>query len=711
MTLTTTQTRVSYPGAGLTGPFPFPFRIFAYSDLYVVKTSAGGIKTVLAYGPDFTGTGQGDATGTITLTTALATAETVAIRRKPTITQPVDIRNQGNYYAATHEDEFDRLTMIDQSQQDELDRSFKLDETLDPSLYSLRVSAPKAGKVLVATASGIDWASLDSSATALPGASRTVTTLSAYLQNNALFNAKDYGAIADGNSHPLSGYFGSLAAAQVVYPHATALTQELDWAASQMAINQAQPVKGVAYHPIGTYSMGNDGWTAYVGSQIRGDTGYQYGTGFGIDPKGTRFNFAPTSTKDFLTVSPVGRSSGFAQHISMEGFYIHGNSVLGGATTSRYGLNVDAVIYGRFENIGIEGFQYAIRCSSTINNDFKNIWASGTVACVVYAGGNETTDSWWHCSFMGPPTGEGSPIGVQFLGSSLAIRFFAWLWEQINNYGMEIAKDCQNIEVHGAYCEDVPFTNNANGAMFRVGYTGTSLVIQNHLSVFGGMFAGRNAGTVGQFLDCDYCSGVQLIGVTHSRFTNIIRTTANTRANSIVVQGGAGISWVTYATDSTKISGTYPSGVVNSGGQIQNAIFGQVTANNVGVIGALTAANAAISSAVTNLLTLANSIAAGAGNLATIRFMHNYTNWGLSDDAYISSNPEEALNFRASLDFATSDGTGAAPTTRLRIRGAGQLQLSNLGATPANLVDGQFWYDGTNLRFRTGGVSKTVTVT
>lgn len=46
-----------------------------------------------------------------------------------------------------------------------------------------------------------------------------------------------FGAVGDGNSHPLSGQFGTLAAAQAIYPHATALTNELDWAAMQAAIN------------------------------------------------------------------------------------------------------------------------------------------------------------------------------------------------------------------------------------------------------------------------------------------------------------------------------------------------------------------------------------------------------------------------------------------------------------------------------------------
>ena len=43
--------------------------------------------------------------------------------------------------------------------------------------------------------------------------------------------------MADGASHPLSSRFPSLAAAKAVYPHASALTDEIDWCVLQGAIN------------------------------------------------------------------------------------------------------------------------------------------------------------------------------------------------------------------------------------------------------------------------------------------------------------------------------------------------------------------------------------------------------------------------------------------------------------------------------------------
>ncbi|MDU1796615.1 MAG: hypothetical protein E6801_08425, partial [Pseudomonas aeruginosa] len=69
---------------------------------------------------------------------------------------------------------------------------------------------------------------------------------------NDTANVKDYGAIADGAYHPLSERFATLADAQVVYPHATALTDSIDWAAYQAAINSGSPH---VHAPGGHYVM------------------------------------------------------------------------------------------------------------------------------------------------------------------------------------------------------------------------------------------------------------------------------------------------------------------------------------------------------------------------------------------------------------------------------------------------------------------------
>lgn len=50
-------------------------------------------------------------------------------------------------------------------------------------------------------------------------------------------NIKTFGAIGDGNSHPVSQFYSSLAAAQMVFPWLDDTTQEMDWVGTQAAID------------------------------------------------------------------------------------------------------------------------------------------------------------------------------------------------------------------------------------------------------------------------------------------------------------------------------------------------------------------------------------------------------------------------------------------------------------------------------------------
>jgi hypothetical protein len=61
----------------------------------------------------------------------------------------------------------------------------------------------------------------------------------------------DFGAVNDGTSHPLSAFYGTLASAQAKYPHATALANEIDWAAMQLAVNSLPTGGGRAFLPVG----------------------------------------------------------------------------------------------------------------------------------------------------------------------------------------------------------------------------------------------------------------------------------------------------------------------------------------------------------------------------------------------------------------------------------------------------------------------------
>lgn len=163
MTISSTVSRTAYAGSGTTGPFAYPFRIFAATDLRVIRTLADTTQVEHTYPADFSVTGIGSTVGgTITLSDELATGETLTIRRRRPLKQETDVRNQGDFYPASYEDALDHGTMVDQQQQDELDRSIKLAETDDPSGLDLTLPplVPLKALVVNATGDGFDMGDL-----------------------------------------------------------------------------------------------------------------------------------------------------------------------------------------------------------------------------------------------------------------------------------------------------------------------------------------------------------------------------------------------------------------------------------------------------------------------------------------------------------------------------------------------------------------------
>ncbi|EPQ4686369.1 hypothetical protein LXC81_002644 [Citrobacter freundii] len=62
-------------------------------------------------------------------------------------------------------------------------------------------------------------------------------------KNAEFVSVFDFGAIGDGTLHPLSERFTTLAMAQIAYPFVTSLTQSIDWAAIQAALNSGLRVR------------------------------------------------------------------------------------------------------------------------------------------------------------------------------------------------------------------------------------------------------------------------------------------------------------------------------------------------------------------------------------------------------------------------------------------------------------------------------------
>lgn len=136
----------------------------------------------------------------------------------------------------------------------------------------------------------LDTQKLDTGITATAKYGGFNRTLSSKLAEQV--SIKDHGAIGDGTVHPLSEIFETLTAAQIAYANITitSLTQTIDWAATQSALNS-----GVfsVYVPDGTYCMSD---TIKVPKNV-----HLHGAGIGyFYSHPVNFIFVGVGSKDYI---------------------------------------------------------------------------------------------------------------------------------------------------------------------------------------------------------------------------------------------------------------------------------------------------------------------------------------------------------------------------------------------------------------------------
>ena len=178
MSLSSANKRNDYIGNGAVDTYAYGFRITSASHLRVTVRDADDVETTLVLNTHYTVTGvDAAAGGTIVLVNGafdwidadgdLESGYSLAIRRVVPLTQETDVRNQGDFFPEVHEDAFDYLTFIDQQQQDEIDRSVKLPESIAAADFSPALPADIAsqpGAVIIVNADG-DGLSLGDTAT------------------------------------------------------------------------------------------------------------------------------------------------------------------------------------------------------------------------------------------------------------------------------------------------------------------------------------------------------------------------------------------------------------------------------------------------------------------------------------------------------------------------------------------------------------------
>lgn len=148
MTVSSEIKRKDYSGDGATVSFPTEFRFLDNSHLKVILSiDATGVEAEQTLDSDYSVTGSGeDSGGTVLMVVAPATGETLTIKRNVPLTQGIDYVENDPFPASAHENGLDKLTMLVQQLQEEVDRSLKLSESQQSS--GLSIPQPDSDKFL-----------------------------------------------------------------------------------------------------------------------------------------------------------------------------------------------------------------------------------------------------------------------------------------------------------------------------------------------------------------------------------------------------------------------------------------------------------------------------------------------------------------------------------------------------------------------------------
>ena len=224
-----------YVGAGSTGPYAFDFKIYLTTDLVVQQlVVATGVLTTLVMGAGtgkyvVTLSGASPNTGYITLGTALPVGTNLLISRVLPITQLITLIDNEGTPAATYVEGYDRLCMVAQQLQEQLNRGVFQLPTYSTPLY---LPVPVAGKALKwnSTADGLENTTVDiDSAIAAAAASAAAAAISAAAalvsQNAAAVSAA--AALASQIAAAASAASAAASAASIVNSRGTFVNADL----------------------------------------------------------------------------------------------------------------------------------------------------------------------------------------------------------------------------------------------------------------------------------------------------------------------------------------------------------------------------------------------------------------------------------------------------------------------------------------------------
>ena len=216
MTVSTTSTKTSGTGNGVTTVFAYNFKIQNTDEIKVYINSV--LQTLIT---NYSVTGVGSNGGTVVFVTPPVNTAKVRLVRVSSFTQSTQYNPLDSFPAVSHEAALDKLTLTVQNLEERINRSPSLNILTD-YVGSLEMPTPIARRSLVfnATLTGMEYANTDVDATA-PGAAASATAAAAsataaaasttFLQAGAgavtrtvqsklrdSVNVKDFGAVGNG---------------------------------------------------------------------------------------------------------------------------------------------------------------------------------------------------------------------------------------------------------------------------------------------------------------------------------------------------------------------------------------------------------------------------------------------------------------------------------------------------------------------------------
>ena len=159
MTISSSDARTGpYAGNDATTVFSYDFRILDETHIQVILTDASGVETVQTLTTHYTVSGVDAANGgNVTMLTPPATGETLTFIRIVPLTQAVDYKTRGAVQPNGLERALDKLTQIDQDQQEDLARALLMPASTDLTGIDLTLPAPAANELIGWNATATGW--------------------------------------------------------------------------------------------------------------------------------------------------------------------------------------------------------------------------------------------------------------------------------------------------------------------------------------------------------------------------------------------------------------------------------------------------------------------------------------------------------------------------------------------------------------------------